>query len=63
MKHKYYSTFDRVISTVTAILVLIALIEWGIVIYRKVTTPSPWIGSYPMANQHIEWTWAGRETK
>lgn len=22
-----------------------------------------WIGTIPMANQHIEWTWAGRETK
>ena len=58
MNHRNYTTSEAILKSITIALIIVAVIVWGMVIYQKVTTPSPWIGSYPMANQHIQFTYA-----
>lgn len=57
---------NEVASVIRSLLILIALIAnliiWGMVIYKEATKPELICGVdyFPMANQHIEWTYAGK---
>ena len=51
------------LSTVIKILFVLVVLGGGIIgteIEMARKNEAVWIDSYPMANQHIEWHWAGR---
>ena len=60
---KKYSTGAKIRQGLILIALAANVAIWGTVIYREATKPAPVCGIdyYPMANQRIEWTWAGRE--
>lgn len=55
-----YTTLDRVKSILILLAIIANVAVWGTVLYREITKPEPVIGVdyFPMANQHITWTWA-----
>lgn len=59
---KNYSIGAMVRSILILIGIIANLMIWGAVIWKEVTKPEPVMGVdyFPMANQHIEWTWAGK---
>lgn len=57
---EHYSTSERIVKAVTIVVVLIDLVIAGLIIRQRVEARrEAWAHSYPMANQHIEWTGAG----
>ncbi len=56
-----YKTKERIKNILLAII-LATEVAIGIYFYLedKRAAEAVWIGSYPMANQHIEWTYAGK---
>lgn len=58
---KHYSTLDRI----RTILILIALaanvVIWSLVVVHAIQGRREPDVVYPMTNQHIEWTWAGKD--
>ena len=61
MNHKNYNTEDKekkafYIALVVIAVIIITLLVLGV----KVRAEKNWDVCYPMVNQHIEWTYAGR---
>lgn len=57
---KKYIIPTRVLTILAVISVLLMLAMAGLNIWQdEQNRRSVWTGSYPMANQHIEWTGAG----
>ena len=58
MKHYSISTRAMTIIAVITTVIMIAMI--GLNLWKdEQDRAAQWIGSYPMANQNIEWTGAG----
>lgn len=57
-----YTIGERIRSILIIIALIANLIIWGMVIYKELTKPELICGVdyFPMTNQHIEWTWAGK---
>lgn len=57
---KDYIISTRALTIIAVISVLLALVMAGLNIWQdEQNRAAQWIGSYPMANQHVEWTGAG----
>lgn len=57
---KYYSISTRVLTVLAVISVVIMIAMIGLNIWKdSQERETVWIGSYPMANQHITWEGAG----
>ena len=56
---KHYNIKTRTLTIIAVISVVIMLAMIGLNIWQEIERRAVWIGSYPMANQHIEWTGAG----
>lgn len=57
---KHYSISTRALTVIAVISVLLALVMAGLNVWQdQKNWEAQWIGSYPMANQNIEWTGAG----
>ena len=57
---KHYSISTRALTVIAVISVILALIMAGLNVWQdRKNWEAQWIGSYPMANQNIEWTGAG----
>ena len=58
---KHYSTLEKIQAILILIAVVVAVVIWSLVGIRAIQgRPEPDV-SYPMTNQHIEWTWAGKD--
>lgn len=56
----HYSISTRALTIIAAISVVLALVMAGLNVWQdQKNRAAQWIGSYPMANQNIEWTGAG----
>lgn len=57
-----YTIGERIRSILIIIALIANVIIWGLVIYKELTKPELVCGVdyFPMTNQHIEWTWAGK---
>lgn len=54
-----YSTKDRLLTALAVFSVALMIAMIGLNLWKdEMDRRSVWTGSYPMANQHIEWTWA-----
>lgn len=57
---KKYSTKDRFLTALAVISTILMLVMAGLNVWQdEKNRAAQWIGSYPMANQNIEWTGAG----
>ena len=55
-----YTISTRALTIIAVISVLLALVMAGLNVWQdEQNRAAQWIGSYPMANQNIEWTGAG----
>ena len=55
-----YSTKTRVLTVLAVISTLLMIAMIGLNLWKdEMDRAAQWIGSYPMANQRIEWTGAG----
>ena len=55
-----YSTKTRVLTVLAVISTLLMIAMIGLNLWKdEQDRAAQWIGSYPMANQHVEWTGAG----
>ena len=55
-----YSTKTRVLTVLAVISTLLMIAMIGLNLWKdEQDRAAQWIGSYPMANQNIEWTGAG----
>ena len=57
---KHYSIKTRSLTIIAVISTMLMLVMAGLNVWQdEKNKAAQWIGSYPMANQHIEWTGAG----
>ena len=57
---KHYSISTRALTIIVVITTVIMIAMIGLNVWKdEQDRAAQWIGSYPMANQHIEWTGAG----
>ena len=55
-----YIISTKALTIIAVISVLLALVMAGLNVWQdRQNWQAQWIGSYPMANQNIEWTGAG----
>ena len=55
-----YSTKTRVLTVLAVISTLLMIAMIGLNLWKdEQDRAAQWIGSYPMANQNVEWTGAG----
>lgn len=58
--HRHYNTNSRRKTTVIPAMILLAAVLAAGYIAARAEAPRKPDVTYPMANQRIEWTWAGK---